>query len=653
MSELVRRLTLPLLLCFPTLLIAAKGEYAHVPLLEGQQSIEAHFNRLGLPDIDLSLVRCDNGKPCYWELRNHQGRLLKRYPYEEKHTVSVRASARYRERAYLLIEHGYACADDRSGCHQRLLFDDRGRIRSVSATANSQIGRALAARILADGSFLLVEADELRVIDRWGKRMRGRSLEVPVEAVVIGHNPDGELAFVAYDAGGGLWLGGIDAWRPMPLALAAHGDREDILGVYPYSADAQAAVVYRYVNEYHKGLYLLVGEGERSHAGVLYNSGERNIGFDPEIHAEEGGQLVVTARDGLDNGWRHMSLPFEEAFALPEWPPGLEDRFLDEKPGSLHMGYGLQQVSWYADSLVDFNGSTYLDVDYDTGDSLFHKLFFEGRLFDQRVALSYLSNRAEERLVEAIDASGVPQPLKRFSGETSSYLVGSIDFEGVLDESESLRVIYEQGHLRGLAEVRLNNARLYQPFDNQYRRYALQAMGERGKYWGGDLQQYRMPSAVGFSDSSKQLVYAGFDPEVALDTLMFYLGRDEMAYAKRYQTTIARPYWSWMAAVGLGRPRLSSVVERDALAATGASRIESFPIYIALGGELELGYLWQRRARDLQGLGYALNLGYRGRLNWLIAGQDKDDNPAPGTLVLEMERRDIMHGHFIQASILY
>ena len=161
-----------------------------------------------------------------------------------------------------------------------------------------------------------------------------------------------------------------------------------------------------------------------------------------------------------------------------------------------------------------------------------------------------------------------------------------------------------------------------------------------------------MPSAVGFSDSNKSIVYSNFDSDFGFQALRLVTGYDAFSYSERYETDINQFYWSGNLNIGIGIADLSSQIKQQALTETGKSKI-STPIYLTVGADLELGYLWQRRFKSAQGLGYSFGLGYQASYSLLGAGQSDESDADADTLYLEFSRTDLMHGPFVRANIIF
>ena len=74
-----------------------------------------------------------------------------------------------------------------------------------------------------------------------------------------------------------------------------------------------------------------------------------------------------------------------------------------------------------------------------------------------------------------------------------------------------------------------------------------------------------------------------------------------------------------------------------------------------LQAELNLGYLWQRRFRNVNGLGYAITTGVKAHGSWQGSGQSKnsDNTIDDNALVLETDHLDLWYGPYISFNILF
>ncbi len=628
---------------------AAAQEFAYVaPSLQGVD-YEGYMDQRSIPGVTLERVCSGLGGECRYNVVDHRGRIIKGFGGSD--SLTRLGAGRYREVGYLLLSRGYPCGEE--WCSENLLIDSRGQIRKIGELPWQQ---ALALQVGAGGELYAVT--EQAFVSRSAEG-RSQTLAAPeaLLSATIGANPGGLLSAVAVARSGRLYWSDGRQWRPLGFSLTAFGDRKGVAAVYPWRDDAHYIALYRYINEYNKGLYSIRFNPQdgTEEGGWLFNSEERNVGFDPDIYRLQDGRVVISATNSSAESRAFFQLDEGDFSQMnPEAPAHLQGSgFEREKVAAFMVGAGISRIAWRASSSVEQDNVTYTDVDYLIADSLFTQINLEGRIGTTSLTINYLQNRAEELVADEIDASG-QSSSRALSQAASSYLFSTIDFQGLLSPSSVLRIAAEIGETNGVAEIRqLGGSVAYRRFSTKVRRIALLSMQERGFFVGGDYVDYRMPSAVGFSDASKQIAYSGFDPDFGFRAIRFVAGYDALAYAKRYETDYHRPYLAGGGNIGLGWADISAEIENAALAATGESEIDTVPIYFTAGLDLEGGYLWQQRFKRARGLGYSLALGYRLNFSILGGGQSEESEPDEGTLYLEFNRSDLMHGPFLKGNIIF
>ena len=76
---------------------------------------------------------------------------------------------------------------------------------------------------------------------------------------------------------------------------------------------------------------------------------------------------------------------------------------------------------------------------------------------------------------------------------------------------------------------------------------------------------------------------------------------------------------------------------------------------MVLQAELNLGYIWQRRFKSLQGFGYAITTGLKAHGAWQGSGQSKDSESEidDNELQLETGRYDLWYGPYVSFNVLF
>ncbi len=630
-------------------------EYSYVSATAGNQGYQQYLNELGIPRLYLVSKSSENNKIHWTEVIDRNNRVLKKF--SDNYSVSSLGEGRYDGQAMLLVTS--VLKECKKNCRQNYLFRSDFKI---SKTQSITEGGMFDSLVLKDGNFMSLTHYGLQIQDIRSGRIKTIPAPVEITDGIIGSNIDGQWMATAVTDQGEVLLADETGWSFLNLILAAHGDRNGILSIYPQSQDKALIAIYRYINEYNKGLYLVdydMNTKTTNSQGWLFNSEDRNIGFDPDIYFnKKTNKVIVSAKNSSkENEYVHFPLPTKLLSGLQAELPEhvLNSGFGNEKAGSFMMGGGISQVGWAARSKVEKNDITYTDVDYLIADSIFLSANFEARIGDTSLTINYLQNRAEQLADDEIDDAVSHSGARFLTKEASSYLFSTIDFQGMLGASSSLRLMLERGKTKGVAEVNeLNQDKIYSSFTTQYDRIGLLNMQERGFYFGGDYVNYAMPSAVGFSDNTAAIAYSGYDPDFEFSTIRFVTGYDALAYARRYETNYSRWYWAGGINLGLGWASLSSQLEDDAKQKTGKTEVASLPLFFAIGGELEFGYIWQKRSKTLGGAGYSTAVGYKLNGNYLAAGQGNDtSNDQVDSLFLEFSRSDLFYGPFFKANIIF
>ena len=621
-------------------------EYAFSPVLEGSNNTESYFNKLGIPGVWVTRECSDNKKTCWPVIVNHKGDTLK--SFYAKDSVSLIASGRYRKFASALVKYSWE-SDDKY--HSKVfLINDSGR-KTIFSFSEYDRDEVLSKIISENNNLVILTSSSIVTMTNDGTiQTKALSSSIKLTKGLLRNNPDGEIAVIAVSTKDKIVLGNLESQSILPdFTLSRHGDKEDILGVYPASKNITHGVVYKYVNEYCKGLFYvernLYGE-HRFRKGWIFNSEDRNIGWKPDIYSENGG-VIISSTNSSDDKKVHFRISNTALNGIENnvYPSHLTKNLCQEKGGSFLMGGGISNISWIASSKVEKDDKTYLDVDYDISDSLFYMAQFEGRIGDTRLTMTYLRHKAKEI------AEDKPEEIE---GQLANYfLKGGMDFYGLLSKSSSLRLVLEKSQISGIAKVKIGDALVRtEEFESKYDRYAALAMREKGLYYGFQYEKYAMPSAIGFSNKSKRIVYSELDPEFGIEKASLLFGYDELAYSKRYETNYQDLYFAGNIGVGLAWLSVSDNIEKLAKSSTGKSDID-VPVAFTFDGMMEFGYLWQRRFKKIKGFGYTFNIGYRAKGVYMRAGQSEGSKASSDGLALEFDRYDVLHGPFAQLNLIW
>ena len=624
-----------LILLLALLGFSYSGEYALVPPQEGSYTVERFFDEMGLPDIREKTECSPNSEVCYKSIVNGEGRVLAG-PYNTKYNdVNIEGRSRFRDRALALVRRHHRKGEN--SYTEYFLVDDRGhRVRYGNFFSGS-----LLTKPLPNGNVLVVRSDSITEYSPSGKVLH-LSTPLKVEYAHAGNNPEGLVSLVAIGGNDLLFMeysGEESRFLIDPQALTKRGDRLGVLSIYPERRGLSYSAVYRYVNEYNKGIVLYELDFKRGvlKKGFLFNSELRNIGFNPSVFST-GDRVIVSAINSSDESYVHFVIPKDRIPTMVGVKPEHIRGFEHEKNLEFLLSAKVSALTWNALSQVRKGGTTYAEVKYDMSNSIFYGSSVEGRVGDTQLSVTYMQSRAEEK-------GGL-------SAETSRFVSAVVDFHGLLGRY-TLRVGYDRGRINGIAKFKDSQRGTTENavFETDLKTYYAYVMMERGLYGGVEFMNYKIPSAVGYSDSNGSVVAYGFDREFTLSSLILVAGYDKVSYAKRYETNFSKFYFAGNGGLGLGTAEVSSEIENRAKQAAGASDTE-IPLYVVLKAYGELGYIHQRRAKLLKGLGFSINLGYRFTFMLVTAGNDGEDKD-PDKVYLEFSRYELLHGPFLQANLIF
>jgi hypothetical protein len=279
----------------------------------------------------------------------------------------------------------------------------------------------------------------------------------------------------------------------------------------------------------------------------------------------------------------------------------------------------------------------------------FKQATLEGRIYNTHLGVSYLSNEADK-------AGGLTR-------KASQFISAFGDINNLINPQNSLRFSIEQGDVNGIVKIDKNEAaaltyKTYNmdnptEFTTRYRSINILVMQERGYFYGLEYTSYKMPSVLGFSDSSKNVAFVALDKDLGIKLYSLKGGYDSASYAKRYENNYSSFFIDGNLKLGLGWLSISDDVEAKAKS-SGSYRTINAPLLVTIGGGLDVGYIHQMRIKTFGGLGMSLKGGYQVKGSWMGAGQsEKSEQIGAGELALEFDRYDIFHGPFVQASIVF
>lgn len=610
------------------------GEYTLVKKHVGSRSYNHFLDNISAPIVSIDRV-CSKQTICWPIIQNEEGEVLKRF--SRNTTLSAKAQGRYTDRAYLYFSESY-----RSGGTTQVRYyvmDNEGRTRQF----DNEVSGSLATTVNLEGQVVAVSPSGIYL----DGQIEQQTIPAGLKYAEFGANPEGQLALVGVDTVGFIHLSDLQNWLATDEQLSRKGDRKGVLSIYPAGNQLHFAA-YKYVNSYNKGLVYGRADltSEKTVSGWLFNSELENIGFDPSIYQVKD-QLLISAVNSSKSESAYFMLPLAlNEDELTETTPMHTVGFEDEKTLELMLGTGVASLFWTANADVEQDSTTYASTDYDLSNSLYKNVWLQGKLGNKQLAIIYGQNEAEEK-------GGQTKQVSRMFNAV-------LDFNGLFSPQSSLRLKVAQSSLGGVANLsvkdvlgvtQLTSAQNV-TFTTRFDQYSALVLGERGRYWGLVYEAYRMPGMLGFSDSSKQIRYVGYDPETKLSKYGLVYGYDELDYVRRYENDYSQFYFDWLVGIGYVDVDVSNQLKAE-LRDEGKKLTSSGAL--GLDGKLDLGYVHQRKFKKWRGVGYSLTTGYRLKAGYMGAGQsDNSKNTLkPDEVAIEFSRLDIWHGLYANLSLVF
>ena len=585
--------------------------------LNGSYSTSRYFDELGLDNIKIIRV-CKKNK-CIKNIVSRSKTLFRNIE-ANKTSVSIIAIGRYKNKAYALI------SESRKKTRYYLI-DNNGQKKRYK----HRITESLAKLINKDGKLVTVA--------RSGILIDGQMLLASPNKLIrarIKNTPSGLISVTAVTDSNNVTVSNMEKWLSTRISLSVHGDIDNVANSYAMDDQLHYGVVYKYVNNYNKGLKIFKVDFSNNavNSTWVFNSDSMNIGFNPDIHINKNKLILSTKNSTTD---RRVHFSFDESLTqtanniIPPHTLGFEQESLV----SITAGGGLALQFWEANSAVKVGEIKRVDVDYDISSALYTSAFIEGRIANTRLGVSYLKNESEEKGGLIADAS--------------EYLSMYVDFNDFFEGSRSLRVSVENATINGVTSVEGPDvvAETTQ-FTTELNNYSFLVMAEQGRYTGLQISEYTMPSAIGFSTLSGSTT-GYYDPDLGITRVSFVAGYDELSYSKRYETNLSRPYVSYGFGVGLGVFDISQSIKTAAETDLGAPISNSF--FFEINAAIEYGYIYQKRLKSLSGFGAVFQAGYKASLSRM--GSERGDKSEDAELVMEFERQDILHGPFVRAALIF
>lgn len=631
-----------LVLLLTGIIDASGSDYSLSQLKHSGQSRDGYYDSLStVPNIYIER-RCYKDcseNCCYDVLADKNGRALKSYSTSD--SLGLIVATRYEGIAYLLYSRSYGSGKNRVTDYH--LVNDRLNSYRVP----KRLKGAFDSLISKDAALIQIAKDGLYVNGI-------KSLEeMDFTAGKISNNLNGDITVAAIDNLNGLvYVSNLEKWLSSGIELARHSDRENILALYPQDKNSVYATAYNLINVYNKGLmgsHVDFASGS-SNYGWIYNSQKQNIGFDPKIYLDRDSNVHISADNSSSDTKVYFDIPNSAFNGIDKNSPE-RDGFEDESILDLMVGTGFSHMSWIADSKVENSDvkTVYATTEYDISNSMYKEVYFQGRILDYQLAISYMQNEAEQK-------GGL---TKKANSALNMYF----DINSLISDSSSLRIGYSKSEVNGVTTFIDNNngatnitaSNAVSEFTTELQRFSLLVIKEKGYYYGIEYTSFTTPSAIGFSGSSKNIEYYGLDNELGIKNIEVVFGYDTAAYAKRYESDYRDFYLQSLFGIGMSFFDLSSEFKNTLQDFTSKTIVKSSSYSYVVDLEVEAGYIWQERFKSIKGLGYSFELGYKVRGIYTSSGQssDSEDTIEANELEIEMNRYDIWHGPYVNVNIIF
>jgi hypothetical protein len=324
-----------------------------------------------------------------------------------------------------------------------------------------------------------------------------------------------------------------------------------------------------------------------------------------------------------------------------------EEEFETKPFISLDAGVGFAYLSWESSSYVDDdNKNKYAELEYDIAQTIYTSIYIQGQINNIELALSYMQNRAQQK-----------GGLVRDANNLFSFFVDINDF---ISPQNSIKLIYENANVNGLATFNdenyggINLTPIISPieFKSDLKRISLLIMMKEGAFFGGEYDNYTIPSALGFVDRYRDLKYYGVDKDFGIKNFKLVAGYDTASYAKENEIDYSTFYMQGSGGVGLSVYDISDSFKENLQNISNKDIVQS-KYSLVLEAQVQVGYLWQQRFESLKGLGYSFDTGIKVRGNYTGISASDDADIDYNELHMRMKRYDIWYGPFINCKIIF
>ena len=618
---------------FFVFLFGIDGEWSYDDIKDASTSVDQYFDNQDAPDVYVDIECPENGNgECWSVIKNQKDRIF--HKYSPDYSVVTIAKGRYNNIAYLF----YGVYTSKHSYYY--LIDNNGKSYAYDHPGNNYFDII----INKEGKFITVKSDGI-----YKNGYKILPSKMILEDGVIQNNLNGDIAVIARTKANNIITSNTKAWSISKNRVTSHGDKKEILSVFPKDSNSLVYAFYRYVNPYNKGVITGKAEFEekKDFSGWIVNSEIRNIGFSPEIFIDKNNLVHIIAKDSSNEKNVEVDIPYSKINKLQGFVPKHIKGLESENDLSFIVGASLNYYEWKAQNKIEGEyGSFNASLDYDIAANTFLSYYMQGRYKNTQLSVTYLRNKAEKKY-------GI-------NNAASSYLFATFDFNNIFSSTSTLRIGYETGNINAISRLNTSgdSTKIYnysgdKSFSNKLNRYYFLIMQEKGIFYGFEYTKYKMPSLLGYGKKGN-VKFGVFDPETNIQKYTIKFGYDKLYYAKRYETVFSRFYYDGSIEGGIGYINASDNAQniaKNQAQALGYSDI-SYPISFVVGGVLNVGYLYQNRVKYFHGLGISSQIGFRVKGLYYISGSSKDTQDNSNDLSFEFQRYDLRYGPYISINLI-
>ena len=320
-------------------------------------------------------------------------------------------------------------------------------------------------------------------------------------------------------------------------------------------------------------------------------------------------------------------------------------------------GISYAYISWEAASLAGGNNGyeNTAEVSYNIESSIYQKIYAEGRIQGNRLAISYMKNESSDKTLN----------------KSSEYLSFFVDFNNLAPDNMYLRIEVSQGNIVGEATYTakdipetksLTPDGTVQPFEGTLNRYALLFLTKKGFGGGFEYSNYSIPTAVSFKrDSTVDYAeYVALDPKFEINTFKIKGFFDYLTYARNHFRNYSNWAGSIAGSIGIDQRQLDKENVKRIQSEIAADRginvsdvdITDVSYGLSVDTEFYFGWLYQKRLFDSNNIGYSTMVGYQARLSYNGAITATGESVSE-TYQIGSRRYDMWHGPYVSVNIIF